>query len=43
MERKPHNTNGVSKTRRIPHIIRKKLEGSHKSYKSGTRNDEEAV
>jgi len=43
MERKPHSTNGVSKTRRIPHMIRKKLEESHKSYGSGTRNDEEVV
>jgi len=43
MERKPHGTNRVSKTRRIPHKIRKKLKGSHESYRSSIRNNEEAV
>ncbi len=43
MERKPHGTNGVSKTKRIPHKIRKKLEGSHESYRSSIRNNKEAV
>jgi len=43
MERKPYGKNRISKTRRIPHKIRKKLGGSHKNYESSTRNDEEAV
>ena len=40
MERKLHGTNGVSKTRRTLHRIRKKLGESYKSYRSSTRNNE---
>jgi len=43
MERKPYGTNRISKTRRITHRIRKKLGGSHESYRSSRRNYEEAV
>ena len=43
MERKPHSTNGVSKTRRIPYKNTKKLERSYEINGGGTRKYKEAI
>ena len=43
MERKPHGTNGVSKTRIIPYRTTKKLGRSYEINGGSIRNYEEAI
>ena len=43
MERKPHGTNRVSKTRRIPHRTTKKLEKSYKINGGSIRKYKETI
>ena len=43
MERQPHGTNGVSKTRRIPHMTAKKSEKSYKVNENNARSHEKTI
>jgi len=43
LEGKPCDTNGISKNRRIPNRIIKKLGGSHKVDERGLKEHEKAI
>jgi len=43
LEKKPNNTNSVSKIGRIPHRIIKELGGSYKVNKNSKRSYKEAI